>query len=159
MAHISGYGYEQEVVGESNYTETLAKAFADGNIKAEGKRSYVMMSLVLEDDNLYDINAVAVISNHGIVGYLPRDDAKEYRKLYGTGETNTIDAVIITRDHTLFGVWLDITLDDEELYMDYTDEELDKYKAQIGQFKVDKPVQTVKDIKSADETPPKRAAA
>lgn len=113
MAHLCGYGFEQEVVGESHYISQLKKAFRSGKISKNGKRSYVIVRLVLEDNNKYDKNAVAVMSDFGKVGHLSRADAILYRRIYGSVKTHTADAVIVTRHGDKFGVWLDITLDDD----------------------------------------------
>ncbi len=113
MAHLSDGYFGQEIVGESHYFKTLARCFKAGRQETSGKRSYITVQLVLENDNKHDKNAVAVVSDFGIVGHLPRADAKLYRKKYGNNETHTTDAVIYTRDGTMFGVWIDVDLDDD----------------------------------------------
>lgn len=113
MAHLTGGDLRQEVVGESYYTKALARCFKAGNIDDGGKRSYVTVRLVAENNNKHDKNAVAVVSQFGTLGYLSRDDAKIYRTLYGT-DTHTTDAVIVTREGDLFGVWLDVLLESDD---------------------------------------------
>lgn len=115
MAYLNGSNFGQEVVGESHYIKTLARCFQAGKQDKSGKRSYITVRLVLENDNRYDKNAVAVVSEFGKIGHLSRADAKIYRKLYGSNETHITDAVIVTRDGTLFGVWLDICLGEDEM--------------------------------------------
>lgn len=114
MAHLSSSNFGQEVVGESYYIKTLARCFQAGKQDKSSKRSYTTVRLVAENDNKHDKNAVAVVSEFGKVGHLSRADAKLYRKLYGSDETHTTDAVIVTRDDALFGVWLDICLNECE---------------------------------------------
>lgn len=113
MAHLSGGDLRQEIVGESNYFKVLARCFKVGQQDTSGKRSYITVKLVLENDNKHDKNAVAIVSEFGTVGYLSRADAKLYRKMYGNNETHTTDAVIYSRDGTVFGVWIDVCLDEE----------------------------------------------
>lgn len=122
MAHLNGGGFGQEIVGESNYFKILARCFKAGQQDKNGKRSYITISLVLENHNKYDKNAVAVVSDFGTVGYLPRADAKLYRKLYGNNETHSTDAVIYSQDGTKFGVWIDVCLDDDCMDEDWIDE-------------------------------------
>lgn len=123
MAHLSGGDFGQEIVGESHYFKTLARCFKVGRQDASGKRSYMTVKLVLENNNKYDKNAVAIVSEFGTVGYLSRIDAKLYRKLYSNNETHTTDAVIYSRDGTKFGVWIDVCLDE-----DLVDEPINKPK-------------------------------
>lgn len=123
MAHLSGGDFRQEVVGESNYFKTLAHCFKTGRQDTSGKRSYMTVKLVLENNNKHDKNAVAIVSELGTVGYLSRIDAKLYRKLYSNNETHTTDAVIYSRDGTKFGVWIDVCLDE-----DLVDEPINKPK-------------------------------
>lgn len=133
MAHLVGGDFRQEVVGESHYTRALARCFKAGDVDDSGKRSYISVELVAENNNKHDKNAVAVVGKFGVVGYLSRDDAKIYRKLYST-ETHTTDAVIVTRDGDLFGVWLNVLLDDDELD-DYEDEDLENFVKAQRKFK------------------------
>lgn len=110
MAHLGGSNFDTEVVGESHYIQTLAACFKVGRRSNNDKRSYITVRLVLENQNKYDSNAVAVVSELGTIGYLSRSDAVDYRKSYGEQKTHTTDAVIVTRDGTKFGVWLDVDL-------------------------------------------------
>lgn len=113
MAHLSGGDFGQEIVGESHYFKTLARCFKVGRQDASGKRSYITVQLILENDNKHDKNAVAVVSDFGTVGYLSRADAKLYRKLYDNNETHSTDAVVYSQDGTKFGVWIDVDLHNE----------------------------------------------
>jgi HIRAN domain len=68
-----------DIVGESHYQaqlESVAGGKGEESCELE-KFAY----LVREPDNPYDRNAVAVYIDGGIVGYLSRDDAKEYGRL------------------------------------------------------------------------------
>lgn len=111
MAHLYGGDLGQEVVGESYYIPALARCFEAGRKDGDGKRSYVQVEIRPESNNPHDKNAVAIIGQFGKVGHLSRADAKRYRQLYGNTDIHTTDAVIITHDGTLFGVWLDVSLD------------------------------------------------
>lgn len=139
MAHLTGSDFGQEVVGESHHTRALARCFKAGDVDDSGKRSYVSVELAAENNNKYDKNAVAVVGQFGTLGYLSRDDAKLYRKLYGA-ETHTTDAVIVTRDGDLFGVWLDVLLgDDDSEPDDYEDEDLENFVKAQRKFKPTSP--------------------
>lgn len=70
--------YEQAVVGESHYQRALSKIC--GGQTEEGHRLEVDAELVYEDSNPYDSNAVAVQIGGALVGYLPRDVARELRE-------------------------------------------------------------------------------
>lgn len=123
MAHLDNGGYfGQEVVGESHYVKALARTFDSGN-KQNKNRSYVVVTLAPEDNNPYDKNAVAVVGEFGVLGYLSRDDAELYREKYGS-VAHSADAVIVTRSGDKFGVWLDVDLCDED---EEFDDDLEDY--------------------------------
>jgi len=72
---IPGPGtFSVEVVGASRRQHVLAQAVAD-----KGRGAIVEASLVLEDSNPHDANAVAVHLNGQLCGYLRRADAEIYR--------------------------------------------------------------------------------
>ena len=77
-------------------------------------------TLIPEDDNEYDANAVRVELGGRLVGYLPRELAQEYRSAVGT-TSGRCGAKIVGgyllddderedegRERAYFGVWLNI---------------------------------------------------
>lgn len=74
---LGGFGGEVEVVGESHYQDTLETIC--GGRKKEGEEREVEAVLVLDDGNRYDPLAVGVSMQGKTVGYLSREDAREYR--------------------------------------------------------------------------------
>jgi hypothetical protein len=66
-----------EVVGESHYQDHLWRLA--GGLQAERVRCAVQAVLVPEPDNPDDSNAVCVLIDDGVVGYLSREDALAYR--------------------------------------------------------------------------------
>ena len=78
-AHIQGPGsYEFDVVGESYYQDALER-ICGGRTKSGVEKKVVAM-LVLEDSNPHDKLAVRVDVDGKPVGYLSRDEARQYRK-------------------------------------------------------------------------------
>lgn len=73
--------YGIRAVGESNYQEALEQVC--GGRKPKGVNKIVTAQLVLEDDNPYDSNAVAVLVGGLKVGYLSRADARDFREQAG----------------------------------------------------------------------------
>jgi hypothetical protein len=72
----SGHSYfPQEVVGESHYGMQLNKV---AGREQEGERK-VLAELRREPSNRHDRNAVQVLIDGGLVGYLPREDALLYQ--------------------------------------------------------------------------------
>lgn len=69
------------VAGESHYQEALraTRSICDGEF--EGRPCFTA-ALVPEPQNEYDGNAIAVYSSKGKLGYIPRDRAGEYRRLF-----------------------------------------------------------------------------
>lgn len=105
-----------EVVGESQYQENI-DAVA-GPKTPDGVDVTVPAELILEDDNLYDSNAVAVRIGGRTVGYLARQEAKDLREelkpvLQGRRLPITVEANIRGGwdrgggDEGSYGVWLD----------------------------------------------------
>lgn len=70
--------YALEVVGESHYQENLEKIC--GVRKEKGENLTVDATLILEDDNPYDRQAVRVEISGLPVGYLSREVARIYRE-------------------------------------------------------------------------------
>lgn len=112
---INGLGnYDTEVVGESNYQKLIWMLMPAPESTALDQRRYFIFDLVLEDDNAFDKNAVAI--KIGItVGYLPRDTAKTYRKFATANKLPTPATCrgVITGGGAdkSFGIWLDIPID------------------------------------------------
>jgi hypothetical protein len=98
-APARGHGeYAQEVVGESNYQPALRA------IQASKDKPFHRARLVPEDANPFDNLAVRVDVAGHTVGYLPRADARRWRKSSGPG---TCDAFIADAGPgTNLGVWL-----------------------------------------------------
>lgn len=65
-----------EVVGESHYQEHLWRLA--GGVQTERIRCAVQAVLVPEPDNAHDRNAICVLIDDGVVGYLSREDAVVY---------------------------------------------------------------------------------
>lgn len=102
-----GGGYDLEVVGESHYQQALRKVAGSGEVRHECEAE-----LVMEDDNAYDDQAVAVRIEGRKVGHLSRADARAYRKQVPAGIVGRCGAVIIGggKGRSL-GVWLDLPSD------------------------------------------------
>lgn len=98
-ASAKGHGeYAQEVVGESNYQPALRA------IQASKDKPFHRVRLVPEDTNPYDNQAVRVDVAGKTVGYLPRADARRWRKSAGP---ETCDVYIADAGPgTNLGVWL-----------------------------------------------------
>ncbi|WP_159082156.1 hypothetical protein [Rhodanobacter thiooxydans] len=93
-------GYNQQIVGESNYQTALRSIVGPGEVR-HGCRAVVAP----EDDNEYDPKAVSVSIGNMKVGYLSRARARKWRA-HNSGN-QACDAVIVGggkgRD---LGVWL-----------------------------------------------------
>ncbi len=76
LAHFRGF--QQEVVGEASYQKAIL-SFVGGKSSRSAKHECTA-TLVCDDANKYDENAVEVRTNNRIVGYLPKNDAKKYRE-------------------------------------------------------------------------------
>jgi len=89
--------YDVDIVGESNYQPVLAAIC--GKRTAQSVKKIVTASLVHEDENPHDQNAVRVDIEGKTVGYLDRENAKKYRKLLAKagqpGATTTCQAIIV----------------------------------------------------------------
>lgn len=75
--------YSIGAVGESNYQRALEEV--SGGRKPKGVHKRVTAELVLENDNPYDSNAVAVLIDGLKVGYLSRGQARDFRAEGGQG--------------------------------------------------------------------------
>lgn len=96
--HWPGKGdFHFEVVGESHYQRALASLAGDhGDAPADALHT---ATLVLDDANQHDDKAVAVRIGNQLVGYLPREDARSFRRRLAqkklAGQHTTCDAMII----------------------------------------------------------------
>lgn len=122
LANLSGPGtYSLDIVGELNYQSALEKIC--GGRTYEGQELIIEAVLVPEDDNPYDKNAVRVDISGKTVGYLSRENARQYRKNLKqagyAGITAKCSAVIVggwdrgSGDEGHFGVKLDLPTEDQ----------------------------------------------
>lgn len=107
--------FEQDVHGESHYQKALAKIA--GPRVAEGKEFKCKARLVREPSNPYDANAVQVIVEDRLVGYLPRAEAKTFSHwCVSKGAASvTCDALIVGgwddgQSEGSYGIRLDIDI-------------------------------------------------
>lgn len=106
----TGY-FDLSVVGESFYTANL-RNIVGGTHEV---RHNCEATLVLEDNNPHDSNAVRVEIGGLQVGHLPRSRAVKYRRLLsriGGQPAMSCAAVIVGggRDRPNLGVWLDVDM-------------------------------------------------
>ena len=105
-------GYDGEVVGESQYRTTIWASIPSEHAKSGDFRLYFITTLVQEDDNEHDRNAVAV-KIKGTVGYLPKNRAKAYRTWAiknGIGSTATCRGVVVGHKGKDYSIWLDMPI-------------------------------------------------
>lgn len=121
VLHIEGPGkFALDVVGESNYQTALDDIC--GGLSEDGHSLLVDAYLVHEDDNQYDPKAVVVLIDSQTVGYLSREQAREFRKVVAEtgrpGVAATCKAKIVggwdrgDGDQGSYGVKLDLPLGD-----------------------------------------------
>lgn len=99
-------------VGESNYQKTLTSLMPnDGKIE-DKHRAYFIANLILEDDNKFDKNAIAIEILGLKVGYIPKEENKQLRKQLKAISNNRTSfscaACIAGGNNKSYGVWLDI---------------------------------------------------
>lgn len=123
IVELRGNGaFALEVVGESNYQsnlETICGARTEAGAKLE-----IEASLIMEDNNPKDKNAVRVEINNLQVGYLGRQVAPLYREqLRQAGHPKAIGTcrakvrggwIKKSGDVASYGVWLDIPVETDE---------------------------------------------
>ncbi|WNZ59923.1 hypothetical protein QEG98_28375 [Myxococcus sp. MxC21-1] len=110
-----------EVVGESHYQEALEALAAERTDRSQ--RIATTAHLVRERANRFDANAVAVVIEGRLVGYLSRADAVAFRpiieEMEGRGEVAACAATIVggwsrgERGSGRFGVKLDVVHPDK----------------------------------------------
>jgi hypothetical protein len=120
-ANLPGTGaYNLKVVGTSNYQSALEKIC--GGKTDEAQELEVRAILIHEEDNPHDKKAIRVDIDGRTVGYLSRNDAREYRKqlsdLGQPGITAACSAMIVggwddgDEDVGSYGVRLDLPTKD-----------------------------------------------
>lgn len=97
VSKLAGFGdCDIDVVGESNYQKNLEQIVGERNPK--GIKIKTKAVVWLEDDNDYDKKAVCIDIDGKTVGYLSRDDAREFRKFITSnkvsGDEWLVDALI-----------------------------------------------------------------
>lgn len=111
-------GWTTEVVGELHHQADIEGQYRlNGGTDSPAKAT---ATLIPEDDNEYDANAVRVEIGGRRVGYLAREQASEYREAVGTA-SGRCSAKIFGgylldederedegRERAYFGVWLNI---------------------------------------------------
>jgi hypothetical protein len=110
---VSGYDpgvdlhpdYPFQIVGESHYQEALreiveASADPGPNWPFKGAQCEVCASLVPEDDNPYDDQAVRVEIQGHRVGHLSRADARQYRRIFEKNPIPLQALIVGGWDHT-----------------------------------------------------------
>ena len=113
-----------EVVGESRYQDELQR-LAGGRTKSGHSKPVVAM-LFPEEDNPVDQNAVQVVVNELVVGYIPRESCDEFRGFIAAARDRrsflAAHAVIVggwdrgDSDTGFFGIYLDVNLADRYVY-------------------------------------------
>ena len=119
-------GARFEVVGESRYQEELQRLA--GGRTPSGHSKLVVAMLFPEEDNPVDPNAVQVVVNELVVGYIPRESCVEFREFIATARERrsflAAHAVIVggwdrgDSDTGFFGIYLDVNLADRYVYGD-----------------------------------------
>ena len=72
-----GRGFTFEIVGEGNYQDALD--LVCGGKCEDGHKLSTTAQLVFQEDNPHDPNAIAVLIDRRVVGYIPRDLAPGMR--------------------------------------------------------------------------------
>lgn len=104
------------VVGESHYQKNLENIC--GKRTEDGENRIISATLVAEDDNEHDENAICVMIEGKKVGYLGRGDAIKFRKHYRSKPYSSYDCQAQIRggwerkggDKGHYGVCLDVDL-------------------------------------------------
>ncbi len=124
IANLPGPGtYSLDVVGESNYQTALESICGGRSTRSQEK--IVEATLIHEDDNPYDNQAISVSIQGKTVGYLSRKDARKYRKQLKQagypGITAKCSAMIVGGwdkgggDRGHFGVRLDLPTEENSI--------------------------------------------
>jgi hypothetical protein len=108
-----GRGWTTEVVGELPCQAGIERQYRlHGGTEHDVKAT---ATLIPEDNNEYDVNAVMVVIGRCLVGYLSRERAAEYRSAVGTASGRCAAKIVggfilddDTRERAYFGVKLNI---------------------------------------------------
>lgn len=110
--------FSLEAVGESKYQAALARIC--GGVTADGVDLLTEATLIHEDANPYDSQAVRVDINGKTVGYLSRTHARQFRREMAKAGNTGCDAICAARirggwdrgtdDRGSFGVRLDVAV-------------------------------------------------
>lgn len=117
LRSVGDGAYDYDIVGESFYQMHLA--LVCGGKTEDGHEHYTTATLIPQDDNPHDENAVAIMLESAVVGHLARREAVAYRRMLAqVGAANAhaeCDAVIVGgwsrrggADTGYFGVKLDV---------------------------------------------------
>ena len=88
--------FEQEIVGESFYQGALE--VIAGERDEEGVEEYIAATILPENDNTHDANAVAIFIGDEKVGYFARSEASEIREelaAIGASQGGQCEAVVV----------------------------------------------------------------
>lgn len=123
IPRITGPGYFRiNVAGESFYRDNLAKIC--GPRREEGINLKAYAHLILDDENSHDKKAVRVEIQGLHIGHLPRQAARDFRRIVRYGELSlheTFECAAVIRggwdrgpaDSGDYGVRLDLPHDDD----------------------------------------------
>ena len=112
VALFEGTG-SMEVVGESHYQGALKMTWDACNHSGRDRSVDCYAILQPQPDNPYDRSAVGVWSvPGGLSGHLPRQEAARWHRLIADawrreGKPIAVPARVMTRDGSLYGLWLD----------------------------------------------------
>jgi HIRAN domain-containing protein len=140
-ANLPGPGtFSTDIVGESHYQSALESIC--GGCTDQGHEKIVEAVLVHEDDNPYDNKAIRVDIQGNTVGYLSRENARQYRKrLENAGHkemTATCSAMVVggwdrgNGDKGHFGVRLDLPNHKRQDYYVYVHKDPDGNVFYVG---------------------------
>jgi hypothetical protein len=114
-------GDRVEVRGEASFQTELSRIV--GGKTALGHSHPVVAVLFPDDDNKYDPNAIEVVVNEKLVGYIPKELCVKFRELAATAQQRgsflASQAVIVggwnrgDGDEGYFGIYLDAALGDQ----------------------------------------------
>lgn len=107
-----GYQFFTRIVGSSYYQDAVRQCYFDPKSYRRGKSAFIDVVLTLEDSNPYDNQAVAVVSEYGIIGHLRKGNARLYREDYG--KDLSVRAKIYSSNGEIFGIWVDLDYDEDD---------------------------------------------
>jgi hypothetical protein len=110
---VANGNFDHEVVGEASYRLAIWSCIPPEHANADKFRLYFIATLVQENDNEHDKNAVAVKLNKGTVGYIPRTEARRFRKWAAQQQIDqkaTCRAVVVGNKDKHYSIWLDLPM-------------------------------------------------